>query len=40
LAISAGIIEKHGGTLEFSSTPGAGTSVSVHLPILPREFAP
>jgi len=40
LAISAGIIEKHGGTLEFSSTPGVGTMVSVHLPLLPREFAP
>lgn len=40
LAISAGIIEKHGGTLEFSSTPAVGTLVTVHLPILPREFAP
>ena len=40
LAISAGIIEKHGGVLEFSSTPGIGTIVTVHLPILPREFAP
>lgn len=40
LAISAGIIEKHGGRLEFDSTPGIGTIVSVHLPLLQREFAP
>jgi polar amino acid transport system substrate-binding protein len=40
LAISAGIIEKHGGVLAFASTSGVGTIVSVHLPILPREFAP
>ena len=40
LAICSGIIEKHGGTLEFVSTPGAGTIVTVHLPTPPREFAP
>jgi signal transduction histidine kinase len=40
LAISAGIIEKHGGILEFASTPGVGTIVTVHLPLLSREFAP
>ena len=40
LAISAGIIEKHGGVLAFSSTAGVGTIVTVHLPLLPREFAP
>lgn len=36
LSISAGIIEEHGGRLEFSSEPGKGTIVSVILPV-PRE---
>ncbi len=33
LSISAGIIEEHGGRLEFSSEPGRGTTVSVILPV-------
>jgi len=33
LSISAGIIEEHGGNLEFSSEPGKGTAVSVILPV-------
>ncbi len=33
LSISAGIIEDHGGRLEFSSEPGRGTTVSVILPV-------
>lgn len=40
LAICAGIIEKHDGQLKFSSTPGVGTIVSVHLPLHQCEFAP
>jgi len=33
LSISAGIIEEHGGNLEFRSEPGRGTTVSVILPV-------
>lgn len=32
LSVSAGIIKEHGGTLEFNSTPGEGTTVSLILP--------
>ena len=32
LSVSAGIVRDHGGTLEFTSTPGAGTTVTVSLP--------
>lgn len=34
LAIVKHIVERHGGRLEFRSTPGAGTEVSIVLPIL------
>jgi len=32
LAIARGIVEAHGGTIELSSTPGAGTTFTVSLP--------
>jgi len=32
LAVAKGIIEKHGGRINFSSTPGAGTEFYVYLP--------
>ncbi|MBN2290049.1 MAG: PAS domain S-box protein [Candidatus Glassbacteria bacterium] len=36
LSVSAGIMEDHGGKLEFSSSPGKGTVVSVILPAAPQ----
>lgn len=35
LSISYGIIEKHGGRIDFESEPGKGSTFSVYLPILP-----
>jgi len=32
LSVSAGIVKEHGGTLDFSSRPGSGTTVSMTLP--------
>jgi polar amino acid transport system substrate-binding protein len=32
LSISSRIVEEHGGTMEFTSEPGKGTTVSVLLP--------
>jgi polar amino acid transport system substrate-binding protein len=40
LSVSAAIVKEHGGTLEFSSPPGAGTTVVVTLPAAPEERAP
>jgi polar amino acid transport system substrate-binding protein len=37
LSVSAGIVKEHGGTLEFRSRPGAGTSVLLTLPALAPE---
>ncbi len=37
LAVSAGIVKEHGGTLEFESTPGVGTVARVHLPLTAKE---
>ena len=34
LAVSYSIIQKHGGSLDFTSTPGQGTTFRVELPIL------
>jgi len=34
LSVSYGIVQKHGGTIDFSSSPGAGTTFTVTLPIL------
>lgn len=33
LSISAGIVEEHGGTLSFESTPGRGTTARIVLPL-------
>ncbi len=35
LAVSAGIVKEHGGTLTFESTPGRGTAARLHLPLAP-----
>jgi two-component system NtrC family sensor kinase len=35
LAVSKGIIEKHGGSIEVESKVGEGTTFTVHLPIVP-----
>jgi two-component system sensor histidine kinase BaeS len=32
LAIARGLVEAHGGEIQVSSTPGQGTTISVHLP--------
>ncbi len=39
LSVSYGIVQKHGGTIDFSTVPGAGTAFSVELPVMsaPRE---
>ena len=36
LAVSAGIVKEHGGTLSFESAPGRGTTARLHLPISSR----
>ena len=36
LSVSAGIVKEHGGTLDFSSRPGSGTTVSMVLPAAGR----
>ena len=33
LSVSAGIVKEHGGTLEFDSPPGGGTTVTLALPV-------
>jgi signal transduction histidine kinase len=37
LSISSRIVQNHGGIIEFSSRPGAGTTATVRLPILREE---
>jgi signal transduction histidine kinase len=37
LAVSYGIIQKHGGSIDFSSTPGQGTVFTVGIPILNKQ---
>ena len=37
LSVSAGIIKEHGGTLEFDSTPGSETVVTLTLPVCKEE---
>jgi polar amino acid transport system substrate-binding protein len=39
LSVSAGIVQEHGGALEFASTPGQGTTVTVWLPAAAAEGA-
>ncbi|KHK01348.1 ATP-binding protein [Desulfovibrio sp. TomC] len=37
LSVSAGIVKEHGGSLEFASEPGRGTTVRLVLPVAARE---
>ena len=37
LSVSAGIVKEHGGTLEFASPPGGGTTVTLALPACKEE---
>jgi PAS domain S-box-containing protein len=37
LAVSLGIVERHGGRLRFESAPGSGTSAIVEIPLKPAE---
>jgi polar amino acid transport system substrate-binding protein len=37
LSVSAGIVKEHSGTLEFESTPGTGTIVTLRLPVYTEE---
>jgi polar amino acid transport system substrate-binding protein len=37
LSVSAGIVKEHGGTLEFESPPGCGTTVTLTLPAFKEE---
>ena len=37
LSVSAGIVKEHGGTLEFDSSPGSGTTVTLTLPVYKEE---
>ena len=37
LSVSAGIVKEHGGALEFTSVPGAGTTVTLRLPPLAED---
>jgi polar amino acid transport system substrate-binding protein len=39
LSVSAGIVKEHGGTLEFRSSPGAGTTATLTIPELSEEAA-
>jgi polar amino acid transport system substrate-binding protein len=39
LSVSAGIVKEHGGTLVFSSAPGAGTTATLSLPAAAEEAA-
>lgn len=40
LSVSAGIVKEHGGTLEFESVPGSGTTVTLTLPEYKEEKTP
>ena len=37
LSVSAGIVEEHGGVLQFESQPGVGTTARLVLPVAPME---
>ncbi|HEY6008153.1 MAG TPA: ATP-binding protein, partial [Geobacteraceae bacterium] len=37
LSVSAGIMKEHGGSLDFQSTPGEGTTVTMSLPVATEE---
>ncbi|MCB9849872.1 MAG: hypothetical protein H6817_04130 [Phycisphaerales bacterium] len=36
LTVTYGIVQEHGGTIEFVSDPGAGTTFTVEIPVLPE----
>jgi signal transduction histidine kinase len=38
LAIAKDIVQLHGGDINIESTPGVGTSVTITLPLLPKEI--
>lgn len=40
LAMSYGIIRRHGGSVEIESKPDKGTTFTIHLPVLPQTFQP
>lgn len=40
LSLSYSIVQKHGGRIEVESTPGVGTTFSVHLPLVQSTTAP
>ncbi|MFO0889427.1 MAG: ATP-binding protein [Isosphaeraceae bacterium] len=40
LSIVYGIVQSHGGRIEFDSRPGEGTRFTVHLPLVPPATAP
>ena len=40
LAIAHKIVEEHGGTIDVASTPGAGTTFRIVLPVVPDETPP
>ena len=40
LSVSAGIVKEHGGSLEFRSVPGAGTTAILSLPAIPARLTP
>ncbi|MES2321606.1 MAG: ATP-binding protein [Pseudomonadota bacterium] len=39
LSLYYGIVNKHGGRIDVSSTPGAGTTFTVRVPVTPPEAA-
>jgi signal transduction histidine kinase len=39
LAVSRGIVERHGGRIEVQSTPGRGTKFTIRLPLAPSSDA-
>ena len=39
LSVTQGIVRDHGGWIAVDSAPGRGTTVSIHLPVLPRTLS-
>jgi polar amino acid transport system substrate-binding protein len=40
LPVSAKIVQEHGGTLDFSTKPGSGTTATLSLPMIREEVRP